>query len=136
MDWYDSYNIGVDRIDAQHQELAKMVSRVQAALVEGRAIQEIGQALRFLVDYTKQHFADEEKIMEAVDFDGLARHKELHRRLVEDVMQILMGLKKGKAIDPYAFVDFLTNWLLNHIRHEDKKIGRAVEAKHGQKTTM
>ncbi|MEN8257930.1 MAG: hypothetical protein ABFS09_08725 [Thermodesulfobacteriota bacterium] len=34
---------------------------------------------------------------------------------------------EGKPIHPYGLIDFLTEWLINHIRNEDKKIGGAME---------
>lgn len=126
MEWYDSYNIGVDEIDRQHRELVHMISRLQVTLADGDIKQEVGNALRFLVDYTKRHFADEERIMESINYAELPRHKELHKKFVNDVVLILMDLKKGKAVDPLVFIDFLTDWLINHIRYEDKKIGKSM----------
>jgi hemerythrin len=48
------------------------------------------------------------------------------------VVLILMNIKKGKAIDPLALIDFLTDWLINHIRYEDKKIGKALAVRAGK----
>ena len=126
MEWYESYCIGVASIDSQHKEMVRMVSRLQTTLVGGDINLEVANALRFLVDYTKRHFADEEKFMSEINFEELVRHKELHKKLINDVVLILMDIKKGKTIDPYAFIDFLTDWLVNHIRYEDKKIGKAL----------
>jgi len=131
MEWYDNYSIGVEEIDRQHKELVHMVSRLQSTLAGGDINQEVGNALRFLVDYTKRHFSDEEKFMQSINFAELAHHKELHKKLINDVVLILMDIKKGKAIDPLAFIDFLTDWLINHIRYEDKKIGKSLAATSG-----
>ena len=128
MEWYDSYNIGVEAIDRQHKELVRRISRLQMTLSLGDVSHEVGDALRFLVDYTKRHFADEEAIMLSINFEELPHHKELHKKFVSAVVLILIDLKKGKAIDPLAFIDFLTNWLINHIRHEDQKIGKRLAA--------
>lgn len=136
MEWYDDYNIGVELIDAQHQELFKVVNRLQKALAAGRAHDELADTLRFLVRYTQQHFHDEEEVMADIGFEELARHKKLHANLIEDIKNILVDLKKGKTIHPYALIDFLTDWLMNHIRYEDNKIGRAVRlARHERNWT-
>lgn len=128
MEWYDSYNIGVAAIDRQHKELVHRISRLQATLANGDINQEVGNALRFLVDYSKRHFADEERIMMDINFEGLDRHKELHKKFVNDIVLILMDLKRGKTVDPLSFIDFLIDWLVKHIRHEDKKIGKRLAA--------
>ncbi|MBU0681083.1 MAG: bacteriohemerythrin [Proteobacteria bacterium] len=127
MEWYDDYNIDVELIDSQHQELVKMITRLQDALSSGALNAEIATVLKFLVEYTRKHFKDEEKVMAAIGFAELENHKNLHGRLIEEVKNILLDLKKGKPIHAYELIDFLTNWLMNHIRHEDKKIGRAIE---------
>lgn len=132
MEWHEIYSIGVESIDSQHKQLVHMVSRLQATLAGGDINQEVANALRFLVDYTKRHFADEEKLMAEIDYEELEHHRELHKKLINDVVHILLQIKKGKAIDPYAFIDFLTDWLINHIRYEDKKIGKAMIARGGQ----
>ncbi len=126
VDWYDDYNIGVALIDEQHKELTKVVTRLQEALSSGAVNAEIASVLRFLVQYTQQHFSDEEKLMATIAFPELANHKKLHGKLIGDIKNILLDLKKGKAIHPYELIDFLTDWLINHIRQEDKKIGRAM----------
>ena len=128
MEWLDTYCIGVERIDSQHKELVHRISRLQTTLAAGDINQEVGRALRFLVDYTKRHFADEEKIMSAMHYEELERHKGLHKKLINEVVFILTDLKKGKSIDPLAFIDFLMDWLINHIRYEDKKIGKWLQA--------
>jgi len=129
MEWHETYSIGVESIDTQHKQLVHMVSRLQTTLAGGDINQEVANALRFLVDYTKRHFADEEKVMAGINFEELDHHKELHKKLINDVVHILLDIKKGKSIDPYAFIDFLTDWLVNHIRYEDKKIGKALAAR-------
>ena len=115
------------------KELVHRISRLQSTLACGDVKQEVGNALRFLVDYTKRHFADEEKFMLSINYEELPHHQELHKKLVSDVVHILMDLKKGKTIDPLAFIDFLTAWLINHIRYEDKKIGKSLAAASGGK---
>jgi len=132
MEWQDNYCIGVEEIDQQHKELVKMVSRLQATLVHGNINQEVANALRFLVDYTKHHFADEEKFMESINYEELAHHKDLHKKLINDVVLVLTDIKKGKTIDPLALVDFLISWLVNHVSYEDKKIGKSLAAARGE----
>lgn len=136
MEWYDSYKIGVDRIDFQHKGLVHMISRVQLALSNGGTSQEVGNALKFLVGYTQHHFSEEENIMRSIGYADIENHKSLHRKFVDDIIRILVSLKKGKTIDTYVFVDFLTDWVLNHIRHEDKKIGKALAERQGQAAAL
>lgn len=126
MDWYDRYNVGVDLIDTQHKEWVHRISCLQRALADGGVKHEVGNSLKFLVEYIKYHFDAEEKIMQAIDYGQLEDHKKLHKKLIGDTMSILTDFQKGKAVDTYAFVDFMINWLLDHIRQQDQKIGKAL----------
>lgn len=127
MEWYESYSIGVKEIDDQHKQLVGMISKLQASLPAGVSPVQIAETLKFLVEYTKFHFSAEEDLMRRIGFDELENHKKLHKRLIAQVYEILVNLKKGKSVDTYELIDFLTNWLINHIRNEDKKIGKAME---------
>ena len=127
MDWYESYSIGIAEIDKQHKELVNTVSKMQKSLKAGSVDKEVGNTLKFLVDYTKRHFADEERLMRDINFPDYENHKIKHGKLVEQITDILLGLKKGKPVNGYELIDFLTDWLINHIRHEDKKIGKAMQ---------
>lgn len=129
MEWKDTYNIGVKEIDDQHRQLADMITRLEKALSTELVNKEIGNTLKFLVDYTKKHFAAEEEVMVGSGFPGLSQHKELHKNLINDVMGVLLGLKKGRAIEPEKLITFLTNWLINHILEEDKQIGEHIAKK-------
>jgi hemerythrin-like metal-binding protein len=126
MEWYDSYSIGVKEVDDQHKELVAMITKLQSSLSSGGSSVEIIEALKFLVNYTKLHFATEEDVMRRIGYDEFENHQNIHKRLVGQVGEILINLKKGKSVDIYEMIDFLTNWLINHIRDEDQKIGVAM----------
>ena len=82
--------------------------------------------MKFLVDYTKRHFTAEEEIMMNSGYPGLSNHNELHKTLINEVMGVLLGLKEGQTIEPNKLVSFLSDWLINHILEEDKKIGEHI----------
>ena len=126
MEWYDSYCIGDEKIDSQHKELVGMVSRLQESLSGENLKEETANALRFLVQYTRQHFVDEEELMQRIAFEGYDYHKQQHKKLIFEVTNVLLDIKKGKQINPFELFDFLMDWLLTHIKNEDKKIGKAL----------
>ncbi|MFH0728510.1 MAG: bacteriohemerythrin [Pseudomonadota bacterium] len=123
MEWKSEYGIGVDSVDKQHRQLVEMISRLEASSSTDAKNKEMGNALKFLVDYTNQHFSDEEALMIKVNFPEHARHKTLHKNFFQKVMEVLLRVKKGESISPPELIDFLSNWLADHILEEDKKIG-------------
>jgi hemerythrin-like metal-binding protein len=127
--WVNDYSIGVDSIDNQHKRLVSMINQLQKSIPSGIVNQEMGLVLKSLVDYTKYHFAEEEKLMEQIHFSELERHRQLHIDLTAQVTGIIVGLKKGKEQTVFELIEFLKNWLIDHIIKEDRKIGEAVATK-------
>lgn len=129
MQWKSDFETGIDQIDLQHKQLVETISKLEAAALTGTQEKEMGRALKFLVDYTHFHFSDEESFMHKAGFPELEAHKEMHKVLVQQLMEVLLKLKRGEAIKSNELIDFLINWLSTHILDEDKKIGAYVTAR-------
>lgn len=123
MKWDQSFSIGCDVVDSQHKELVCLVDQLESSLESGLAPHQLGEALKFVVNYTRHHFAAEEAFMETIGFDELENHKKLHGNLIKEVTDILLRLKHGENLSPEDLVKFLVNWVLKHVQEEDQKIG-------------
>lgn len=131
--WQSIFEVGVPEIDAQHRNLVSMINKLEDALTAGKGLvnEEIGTVLIQLVDYTQTHFADEERIQEEIHYSDRVAHAEMHRKLVSQVKAILLKLKKGGTVNVFEMMNFLRDWLVNHILKEDRRIG--VEWRQHQK---
>jgi hemerythrin-like metal-binding protein len=127
MKWDESLSIGVAKIDGQHRKLIGMVQQLESSLRQGNTLTEMGRTLKSLVDYTSYHFKDEEDLMHQVNFHGYQEHEQQHRKLIEEVRRILVTIRGGEAFTAQDLIQFLTNWVLDHIEKEDKKIGAELE---------
>ena len=56
MKWLEKYNIGVEEIDNQHRKLARILTVLKQSFSKE---EDAVKTLKFLVEYTKQHFSDE-----------------------------------------------------------------------------
>lgn len=129
MEWKDKYNIGVELIDSQHQEMARIIANLKGALETDQKNKVIGDTLRFLVDYTQHHFSAEQDLMRTVNFPFLGNHKTLHQQFIQHVMGILLKVKNKKPLDGKELIAFLIQWLINHIFEEDRKIADYIRHK-------
>jgi hemerythrin-like metal-binding protein len=59
-----------------------------------------------LLEHTRHHFAEEERILAASEYPQLAHHRRLHRHLIETATQMKEGLRGGHQSFP-ALLDFL-----------------------------
>jgi hemerythrin len=68
-------------MDNQHTVLFGLLNDLHAAMMKGQAQNLTGPLLGKLVDYTRTHFAEEEKLMTAAKYPGLNKHKNQHREM-------------------------------------------------------
>jgi hemerythrin-like metal-binding protein len=123
MQWQDYYALGIPLIDNQHRELIKRIASLKIAMNTHQMYHELAQALKFVVDYTQYHFRSEEEILRENEYVHLSHHLNLHADLIGKVTAILGNLRRGKHLLPSQFIDFLENWVFQHILDEDKKFG-------------
>ncbi len=123
MGWKKEYNTGIALIDEQHQMLYEMICNLETSIKTGEVYRVMGHVLRKLVEYVKEHFEEEEKVMKRIGYPEYERHKQLHKELVNEVVTILRELKEGKEISALELKKFLEKWFIDHILGEDKKIG-------------
>lgn len=128
INWSRTYSVGVTQMDSEHQRLIDIINNLYAAMRAGRSKDAIGSILDELIDYTKTHFAHEEKLMREVGYDGFDEQKRLHEALVSQAMEIQQKFRNGTALGQEVMT-FLKGWLINHIQGTDKKYGPVMNKK-------
>ena len=86
---------------------------------KGRAA--ISSALSKLIEYTGSHFAYEEDIFDKHNYSGKDAHKEIHRKLVAQVVDFQNQFDSGEKDISLELMEFLKDWLIKHIKGTDKK---------------
>lgn len=124
----DEYLTGIALIDKEHKELFRIVGEVYRVIVDEfipDKYDEIVSLLEQLKDYTKFHFADEEEYMKGINYDGLEAQKRAHDAFVTRLEEMnLEQVDERQQETLEELMEFLTEWLVNHILNSDKKIGK------------
>jgi len=124
MEWSDEvYSVGLPEIDEQHKTLFNLVNTIHAAIYEHKGTSACVGVLEELADYTRVHFALEEKLMQQGHYPAFEQHRALHHDLVKQVVALLEQIHAGHAKISFQLLHFLRGWLKNHILVEDKKYG-------------
>ena len=125
-EWRDAYNIGVDQIDTEHKRLFHIINKLFRLKEEKKNHQWACQeGIKFFRGHALKHFEDEEMYMESIGYEGLARHKEIHRGFREDMLTALeQELERtGYAQDAVEhFLGVCAGWLIGHTLTEDQSI--------------
>jgi hemerythrin len=127
--WKDSYSVNVDAFDAQHKRLVGYINELHDAMISGKAKDALSELLNGLVDYTRIHFASEEKLLTARKYPDLAAHISERQAFTRKVMEFVSAYQSGTAALSISVLDFLKGWLVNHILVSDKKYGAFLTSK-------
>ncbi|MCL5268880.1 MAG: bacteriohemerythrin [Bacteroidetes bacterium] len=96
---------------------------------EGKGKEAMGKILKDLTDYTVYHFSTEEKLFEKHGYPESARHKKEHEDLTKQVLDIGRKYNAGEMVLTMDLMNFLKEWLNNHIMQVDKKYSTFLNAK-------
>lgn len=127
----DQYLTGVSLIDKEHRELFRIIGEVYHVMTNEIAFDkydEIVSLLEELKEYTKFHFQDEEIYMESIHYPGLEAQKRAHDAFVARLEEMdLEHIDENQQETLEDMMEFLSEWLVNHILNSDKKIGEASQ---------
>lgn len=134
MPWTPSLSVGVKMIDDQHKMWFEKAEKLFEAGKNHQAKEYIGELLTFLDDYTKKHFADEERYMLSIHYPEYDAQKKAHTAFIAELAKLREDFDKsgGSLLVILNANQMVVDWLTNHISTMDKKIGQFAGANHGR----
>jgi hemerythrin-like metal-binding protein len=120
--WNDLVEIivktGVPEIDEQHKEITEIALEIMKSLRNtGTASPHVLEQQYTLFEAAvRKHFTYEESFLERFKMEGLAQHKEEHRRFLNDL--------PAKWQQPTGFSLWILNWWIDHIGEKDSALFR------------
>jgi hemerythrin len=127
--WTEALSVSIKEFDDQHKKLVAMVNELHSAMGSGKGKEVMGKILDGLVEYTKSHFAAEERLMQKHGYAGYVAHKAQHDALTKQVAELHASVREGKAVVTVDVMNFLKDWLARHIMDTDKKYGPFLNGK-------
>lgn len=121
LEWQDSFSVGIKEMDDQHKQLVKMINQLHEAMKEGKGSTEVVKIVGEMIEYTQFHFKSEEQLMSEHHFSGLATQKMEHGSFIKKTLEFQADLNSGKRTISIELLNFLKDWLTNHIQVSDKK---------------
>lgn len=126
--WTSALATGNAFMDAEHHVLVERVDAVLEAISHARSKDTILGALADLSVYTREHFAQEEKQMQHIQYAGTREHIAEHRHLLHQVEALKARLDADEAVDVMEHYSFLTRWVKDHIMLVDTRLASALNA--------
>ncbi len=121
LDWEDKYSVGVEEIDNQHKRMFEVINELLDAINTNSTEESLGHIIESLIQYKKFHFATEEKYFKEFNYDETIEHINKHKEF-NDKLNALKEKYLNYTVEfAFELVDFLEDWLLNHLTVVDQK---------------
>jgi hemerythrin len=127
--WKDDYSVGVGMMDNQHKQLFALINQLYEAMQKSATDDVMKTILPGLLNYTKIHFAAEEKLIAQADYPELEAHQAYHRQFTAKVAETIEKCNRTGIVPTVSLVTFLKDWLSNHILVKDKHYGVYINSK-------
>ena len=121
MEWKDTLSVKIPEFDEAHKKLFNLINDLHSAMKQGKGKDIVAPILAELKNYTHQHFSQEEAFLEKHNYVELVPHQEAHKKFMEKVAGLEKDLEGGKFTVVIDLLDFLKDWLTEHIQVIDLK---------------
>jgi hemerythrin len=120
-EWKEQYSVNVKEIDKQHKMLVETLNELHEAMLTKKSREILSGIVTSMVDYAKFHFSYEEGNMKRFNFPGYSSHKKEHDDFTEKVGDFQKKHADGHLMLSMEIMNFLKDWLKNHIMGTDKQ---------------
>ena len=124
--WKPEYSVGHPDIDRQHKYLFELWIMLDSMKNQPDNRRSLEQALLSLFDYVEVHFSNEEEYLQA--HPEIEQHKKIHAAFIART-NTFMEEFRNRTLDIQTVIDFLLEWLINHIVETDRRYFAEIQAK-------
>jgi hemerythrin len=121
----DEYYLGVKEMDLEHKRLFEIAEEAYQLSKDEFVPDKFDYIVKILGDlkeYTIFHFDSEEKYMQSITHKMFFSHKLEHQEFIEKLNNLdWKEIEKDQDRAISEILEFLNNWLVNHILYTDKK---------------
>lgn len=114
--WTPDLSTGETLLDEQHRAIFEWLAELESAAADERTLFGV-YAITRLKNFIAEHFAAEEALMKSVGYPDLVEHMAEHARFRAKIVDLQLKCI-GQEITTEA-VEFLSDWLSNHIAKTD-----------------
>jgi hemerythrin len=129
LNWNEGYSVNISQIDSQHKKLVDIINDLHDSMKAGKSKEILDKILNELIDYTSNHFKTEEKLFDKYGYPDKITHKRQHSELVEQVLKFKSSFESGKSVLSIDLMNFLKDWLVQHMTGSDKKYSSYLNGK-------
>lgn len=127
IEWDENYSVGVAAVDHEHRELIGLVNEAHDRLMHPGAADAVMDFLGEIFARISAHFALEEQIMRARNYDQYDAHKADHERLLDEIRDMMDDYEDGESFSEARLAQQLQAWFAGHFRSHDARLHRRLD---------
>ena len=131
INWTKDNDVGNEFIDEQHKQWVIIFNDLEKSLLEpDQAAPDTLQLelLKDILDFTREHFLDEEHLMAQHGYPDLVRHRRMHKDFELQVYEKYRMVMAGEIVLTSELLALIRNWFINHTGSQDKKTFAYINA--------
>jgi len=116
------YSLDVPEVDNQHKELAKQLNNAIKHCTGKKTDEKIfyEKNMRKSIDFLRNHFETEEKILCKTIYENFNKHKSDHKKLLEEIIKMDDDIKKSKMeLNLFYVTAFIKERIMKHLKTYD-----------------
>ena len=121
LNWNQELSVGIKEIDEQHKKIFLYITELSNAINNNDTEEHIYEILEGLISYGIYHFDTEEKYFEEFDYPDKAIHLKEHNDFRTKIKELSLAFAENKDSISTDVLEFLEEWLIQHITKIDKK---------------
>jgi hemerythrin-like metal-binding protein len=119
--WTKDFSVGVSVLDAQHRRILDMINSLIPSEESPVAPEVLLETLTAVIQYAKQHFEEEERLMRGHGYPDLDVQLSQHKTFLLKAMTFCTAESPYVAGVPEKLQTYLKEWWNLHILEEDMK---------------
>ncbi len=129
IDWNETLELGVAKLDKQHQRIARLMNDLCEAYARGKSQDVVDEAVGEAHDYIDFHFNTEQRLMEEHEFPGIEAHVDEHDDYILQVSDHLLVPPLDGEGPSDEVLEYLVSWWTAHIAGPDRELAAHLKAR-------
>ncbi len=119
--WDDKYSVGIPMIDEEHKKFIDIINKATQVKQHDDSPRAMSELLVEMTVYALEHFKTEENYMINFKYYDYKSHKDEHNNFSKIISNYCKKLIEGEFKVMNEILEYLKQWLVNHILVTDKK---------------
>lgn len=130
IDWKDDFSVNIKQFDNEHKNIVNMLNSLHEAMKLGKGRDSLAPLFDKSLNYAKEHFVNEEKLMQKSAYPDFEAHRKEHLKFISciDDFKKEVNTPQGVLLSSKV-MNFLKDWLINHIGKMDKGYSKHMNSK-------